>query len=769
MFTTRARFTLPIGGLLLALASFAAAPARAVPDDLCRAPDVGIGTSRIPPAGCSFLAPEDRFRIIDGLPPGTTIELEPILGPVFCQATGSVEPCLVEVGGNLGGEREVFDTLLAFSLVGKGDLAGFERVLGIPLAMETHSGPRTPGDPVQSFDTDVFLLQGQIFGDPDFASLQVVAGSAFGLPSPGTTTLFDLGDGTFQVDSFFDIAYQISFEGAPGGALEGLSGSTQGLVQVEAAGERSPCIDDDSGTGTVALPTVGVGCDVLSPEGGFRIVDGMPPGTTIEIEPRLTGVVCAGPGGACSEAGGALGGEVQSFEAVLVLQMAGTNDLDGFRRTIRVPMTATTETAPRSAGAPVQSFDTEMFQLQGQLFGDPDFATLQVTAGSGFGLPSPGRTTLTDLGDGTFEVDSFFDIAYRIDFTGAPGGSLEGLTGSTSGDARLVARSGKAAPTASDDGTGTATLPAEGSGYASPDATYRIVDGLPSDSSIELEALHHLFFCTTVPCSQPGGGLGGTSESFDLTIDLELRGTGALSGFDRVLQLPASAVTDTGPRATGSSIDRDLVSLQGSLFGDPDFSELTLRAGAGLGLPSPGATTLTDLGSGTFRVDSFFDVEFEIDFVGAAGGPLDGLSGTTGGELRITSCDLPDEPEHAVRVEVRADPPDGTDFSFSGLAPFALDDDADGTLPRGRTFFQLPPGTKAVTESAPEGWEVYRIQCEDPDGGTTADLGSATASIDLDLGETVTCVFFNASSASLVFTDGFESGDTTAWSSPPPP
>ena len=75
--------------------------------------------------------------------------------------------------------------------------------------------------------------------------------------------------------------------------------------------------------------------------------------------------------------------------------------------------------------------------MQGQLFGDPDFDTLVITAGSGFGLPSPGETTLTDNGNGTFQVDSFFDVTYRIDFVGAPGSQLEGLSGSTTGTIQM--------------------------------------------------------------------------------------------------------------------------------------------------------------------------------------------------------------------------------------------------------------------------------------------------------------------------------------------
>jgi hypothetical protein len=51
-------------------------------------------------------------------------------------------------------------------------------------------------------------------------------------------------------------------------------------------------------------------------------------------------------------------------------------------------------------------------------------------------MPSPGHTTLTQLPGGNWAVDSFFDITYRIDFVGSPGGALGGMSGSTTGTIR---------------------------------------------------------------------------------------------------------------------------------------------------------------------------------------------------------------------------------------------------------------------------------------------------------------------------------------------
>ena len=112
-------------------------------------------------------------------------------------------------------------------LRGTGDLAGYLRNLHMPVMLETHSGPRTPGDPAQTFPTDLFALAGALPpGDPDFAELVIISGTGNGIPSPGQTALTQLPGGDFEVDSFFDITYRIDFVGAPGGALDGLSGST---------------------------------------------------------------------------------------------------------------------------------------------------------------------------------------------------------------------------------------------------------------------------------------------------------------------------------------------------------------------------------------------------------------------------------------------------------------------------------------------------------------------------------------------------------------
>ena len=112
------------------------------------------------PPNCTegYVSPEEAHMIVDGLPPGTEIEID--------ASHSRFETQLNVPGGSLGGELEQFLSQVELKMTGTGDLAGFSRTITLLANCETHIGPRTPGDAVQDFDTDMFALQGDLFGDP---------------------------------------------------------------------------------------------------------------------------------------------------------------------------------------------------------------------------------------------------------------------------------------------------------------------------------------------------------------------------------------------------------------------------------------------------------------------------------------------------------------------------------------------------------------------------------------------------------------------------
>jgi hypothetical protein len=222
---------------LVALLGLAAVPfvAGATP---CVVPNVG-GTVTLPPNPCGYLSPADVHMIIDGLPAGTTIHLGAEHRDFFNIAKSP--------GGGLGGERENFNSGVLLVLSGTGDLLGFNRTLNMNLQCVTDVAPHTPGLPIQSFNTDMFGMQGQLpIGDPDFDLLRITAGTGFGMPSPGHTTLTLQPDGNFAVDSFFDIEYRIDFIGAPGGPIAGRSGSTTATIRMQAGNPGSVGVESST-------------------------------------------------------------------------------------------------------------------------------------------------------------------------------------------------------------------------------------------------------------------------------------------------------------------------------------------------------------------------------------------------------------------------------------------------------------------------------------------------------------------------------------------
>ena len=215
---------------------------------------------------------------------------------------------------------------------------------------------------------------------------------------------------------------------------------------------------------------------------------------------------------------------------------------------------------------------------------------------------------------------------------------------------------------------GTAELPPAGCSYLSPNEIHFIVGGLPPGTQVNLQGNHGNFVCNGGCETPPPSGTLNSFENFDSTLTFNLTGTGLLESLDCTLTIPnVPVVVETGPRDLGAetqTIAAEMKSMDTTFTNDTTcnlFSSLQIEAGSDQGLaPSTGMTTLQEVTTplqlnstsqratgedaevGDYKVNSYFDVNFRMTWVGKPGGPLAGMSGTHVGQVRMgTPSTLP--------------------------------------------------------------------------------------------------------------------------------
>jgi len=482
-------------------------------------------------------------------------------------------------GGTLGGEVCTFDAFFDWTVTGTGTLMGFNRHIYMAVSGEIHIGPRTPGDSIQIFDALIYKLQGQHFGDPDFCELIFTAGDYYDLPCPGKVMLTKLPSGDFAVDSFFDITYRIQYEGCPGSQLEDYMGIDEKRVP------RTSCNDFYLvDWGRLQWP---------------HLID-VPPATATMVYGRF-------------------------YIPGATDQSAGNDPSPG---RIRVQVGYGADGSDPSAGGWTWFEAWPNPGWDGSAWGEPDNDEYM----SYLVAPTvPGNYDYCCR----FSGDVGHTWLYGDRDTGVPGedGSENGYQTANAGQ-MIVENICCLAP---DNGAGTVDFPAD-CDYDLAGFPMMITGGLPAGTTIELAGPLTDFYNVV---NTPGGSLGGEICTFDAYFDLTVTGTGSLAGFNRHLYVPTSGVIHIGPRNPGDSpqfFPGRIDSLYGELFGDPDFCEFIVRAGYHYDLPTMGQTLLTELPSGDFAVESFFDIFCEVEFEGCPGSQLEDYAGTTVQTLPRTTC-----------------------------------------------------------------------------------------------------------------------------------
>ena len=91
----------------------------------CDLPDIGNGTALLPPEGCTYINEKELHMMVDGLPPGTDIQVRAI-HTAFQGITRTPGSPL-----DANGETEEFASELQLEMTGTGDLAGFNRTITV--------------------------------------------------------------------------------------------------------------------------------------------------------------------------------------------------------------------------------------------------------------------------------------------------------------------------------------------------------------------------------------------------------------------------------------------------------------------------------------------------------------------------------------------------------------------------------------------------------------------------------------------------------------
>ncbi len=138
-----------------------------------------------------------------------------------------------DLGGSLGGTREYGNSVLHFTLLCPEPVATFD----IPATFTVDTAPHPTELGPMSFDTDMYAIEGSATNVGVFSSVHLVGGTSNGAKSPGHTSLIPADDGSYAINSTFNVGYHLEYVGAKGGPLDGVAGSIDSNILMTAVGK----------------------------------------------------------------------------------------------------------------------------------------------------------------------------------------------------------------------------------------------------------------------------------------------------------------------------------------------------------------------------------------------------------------------------------------------------------------------------------------------------------------------------------------------------
>lgn len=128
------------------------------------------------------------------------------------------------------------------------------------------------------------------------------------------------------------------------------------------------------------------------------------------------------------------------------------------------------------------------------------------------------------------------------------------------------------------------------------------------------------------------------------------------------------------------------------------------------------------------------------------------------GANETVDCTFVNRARGSITIVKNAIPDDDQSFTYSGdLGAFALQDNGDegDGVASSLTTDDLTPGTYVVSETVSAGWDLTGLSCSDASdasGASSTSLTTATATINLNAGEAVTCTYSNTKRGRITLT-----------------
>src|SRR5579884_3847298 len=183
---------------------------------------------------------------------------------------------------------------------------------------------------------------------------------------------------------------------------------------------------------------------------------------------------------------------------------------------------------------------------------------------------------------------------------------------------------------------------------------------------------------------------------------------------------------------------------------DPTNSSFTFTGDAAGTITNGQSITVGNLAAGTYHSTEVVPAGWQLASISCDDSNSSGDVGSATATFNVTpgetvTCTFVDRRPATIVVKKVTDPnpdPSNSSFTFTG--------DAAGTITNGQsiTVDNLAPGTYHSSEVVPSGWQLASISCDDPN--SSGDVGSATATVDVTAGQTVTCTFVDRRPATII-------------------